>query len=71
MRIIDIKKHFASFPLDENYLLAAVRYVEMNPVATGLAEQPGESPWSSAHTHLAWEDAYLATASPLLAMVGN
>jgi putative transposase len=30
---------FASFPMDETYLLAAVRYVEMNPVVAGLTEE--------------------------------
>lgn len=36
------QERFASFPMDERYLLAATRYVEMNPVATGLASHPGE-----------------------------
>ena len=65
------QERFASFPLDESYLLAAVRYVEMNPVAAGLVEQPGEYPWSSARAHLAGEDDLLVKASPLLAMIGN
>ena len=65
------QERFASFPLDENYLLAAVRYVEMNPVAAGLAEQPGEYPWSSARAHLAGEDDQLVKVSPLMDMVGN
>ncbi|MEW5980395.1 MAG: transposase, partial [Acidobacteriota bacterium] len=45
------QERFASFPLDENYLLAAARYVEMNPVAAGLVAHPGEYPWSSARAH--------------------
>ena len=65
------QERFASFPLGENYLLAAVRYVEMNPVAAGLAEQPGEYPWSSARAHLAGEDDQLVKVSPLMDMVGN
>ncbi|MCI0563745.1 MAG: transposase [Nitrososphaera sp.] len=44
---------FASFPLDELYLYAAVRYVEQNPVQAGLVEQPEEYPWSSAKAHVA------------------
>lgn len=30
------QERFASFPMDESYLLAAARYVEMNPVAAGI-----------------------------------
>lgn len=30
------QERFTSFPIDESYLLAAARYVEMNPVAAGL-----------------------------------
>ena len=30
---------FASFPMDETYLLAAARYVEMNPVVAGLVNR--------------------------------
>ena len=36
------QERFASFPMDENHLLAAVRYVEMNPVAAGLVDVPEE-----------------------------
>ena len=43
---------FASFPLDEPYLLAAIRYVERNPVAAGIVEQPEDYPWSSARAHV-------------------
>ena len=34
------QKRFASFPMDETHLLAAVRYVEMNPVTANMVEQP-------------------------------
>ncbi len=33
---------FASFPMDEPYLLAAARYVELNPVRARLVEKAGE-----------------------------
>ncbi|MBU4274059.1 MAG: transposase [Planctomycetes bacterium] len=66
------QERFASFPLDENYLLATARYIEMNPVAAGLVAHPGDYPWSSARAHLAGEDDHLVQhASPLPAMVGN
>jgi len=65
------QERFASFPMDENYLLAAVRYVEMNPVAAGMAVHPGEYRWSSAAAHLAGNDDQLVTVKPLLDMVGD
>jgi len=39
---------FHSFPLDGNYLLAAVRYVLRNPVRAGRVDQPWDYPWSAA-----------------------
>jgi len=65
------QERFASFPLDETYLLASARYVEMNPVAVHLAVRPEEYPWSSARAHLAGEDDQLTKVEPLLAIVGN
>ena len=31
----------------ENYLLACMRYIEMNPVRAGMTESPNDYPWSS------------------------
>jgi putative transposase len=31
----------------ENYLLACMRYVELNPVRAGICERPADYPWSS------------------------
>ncbi len=42
---------FFSCLLDQAHLLSAVRYVERNPVAAGLAEDPFAYPWSSARAH--------------------
>ena len=44
---------FASFVMDEPYLMAATRYVERNPVKAGLAERAEDWPWSSAGAHVA------------------
>lgn len=60
---------FGSFPMDESYLLAAARYIELNPVRAGLAKEPWSYPWSSAHAHLTGEDDNLAKATSLLNMV--
>jgi putative transposase len=46
---------FASFMMDEPHLLAAARYVELNPVRAGLVAKAGDWPWSSAQAHLRGE----------------
>ena len=38
--------------MEERYLFAAARYIEMNPVRAGLFDRPGEYPWSSATAHI-------------------
>ncbi len=43
---------FFSYLLDEKHLMSAARYVELNPVAAGIVEEPGEYDWSSARFHL-------------------
>jgi putative transposase len=62
---------FASFPMDETYLLAAVSYVELNPVRARLVQDATSWPWSSARAHLAGLDDKLVKVAPLLAMVGE
>ena len=44
---------FFSCALDERHLYAAVRYVEQNPVRSGLVSSPEDYPWSSAKGHIA------------------
>jgi len=43
---------FGSCVLDERHLLAAVRYVENNPVDVGIVKNAWEYPWSSATYHV-------------------
>jgi putative transposase len=62
---------FASFPMDERYLLAAARYVEFNPVRAQLVERPQDYPWSSARAHLDGRDDALVKVAPLLDLVGD
>ena len=62
---------FSSFPLDEQYLLTAVRYVELNPVRAGLAERPWQYPWSSAAAHVRGKDDLLVKVKPMLGRVGD
>ena len=57
--------------MDEPYLLAAARYVELNPVRAKLASSPAAWPWSSARAHLSGRDDCLVKVAPLLAMIGD
>ena len=42
------------------YLLACMRYIELNPVRAGLVRSPADYRWSSYHANaLGWEDALL------------
>ncbi len=43
---------YSSFPMDERYLIAAIRYVECNPVAAGIVARAEDYPWSSARAHV-------------------
>jgi len=43
---------FGSCVLDERHLMAAARYVELNPVAAGIVDTPEAYEWSSARFHL-------------------
>jgi putative transposase len=57
---------FASFPMDENYLLAAVRYVELNPVRARMVARAQDYRWSSAKAHLNGMDDGLVKVQPML-----
>jgi len=57
---------FASFPMDEQYLYAAVRYIELNPVRAGIVENPLEYEWSSARAHAQGEQDILLTQTEVL-----
>ena len=60
---------FTSIAMDERYLLAAARYVELNPVRGGLTDTPWGHPWSSAGAHLCGLNDVLARVKPLLERV--
>ena len=45
------QERFSSFPLDEIHLLAAVRYVLLNPMRAGLVDRVEHWPYSSAQAH--------------------
>jgi putative transposase len=62
---------FSSFPMDDTYLLAAVKYIEMNPVRARLAPDPYAWQWSSAKAHVDRQDDLLVKVAPLLKIVGE
>jgi putative transposase len=62
---------FASFPMDEDYLLASVRYVELNPVRAKLVKRAEDYRWSSARAHLDGKDDVLVKVRPMLDRVDN
>ena len=43
---------YASYIMDDAHLMAAIRYVENNPVVAGLVRAAGDWRWSSARAHL-------------------
>ncbi len=51
--------------MDEAHLIAAVRYVSLNPVRARLVARPKDWAWSSARAHLAGEDDALVTVKPM------
>jgi len=62
---------FTSYVMDERYLIAAVRYIELNPVRAKLTRYSEEYPWSSATAHLKKCDDRLVSVKPLLGLVDN
>lgn len=50
------QERFFSTVMDELHTLAAMRYVEQNPVRAGLCARPDEWLWSSARAHLGLVD---------------
>ncbi len=62
---------FASFPMDERYLMRAARYVELNPVRAKLCRAPWRWAWSSAAAHVVGKDDGLVCVRPLLQRAGD
>jgi putative transposase len=62
---------FASYLMDEKYLLAATRYVELNPVRAKIVADAAEYPWSSAGAHIRGIDDGFVSVAPLLTLVDD
>ena len=65
------QERFHSVVMDESHVLAAVRYVELNPVRGGLCGKPEQWPWSSVRAHLRGRDDDLVCVRPMLERVGD
>lgn len=65
------QERFHSTVMDEPYLLAAVRYVELNPVRAGLCAAPEDWTWSSVHAHITRTDDRIVTVKPMLDRVAD
>lgn len=55
--------------MGENHLLAAARYIELNPVRANMVKDPVNYPWSSAAAHINGHDDGLVSVGPLLDLV--
>ena len=62
---------FSSFVMDNKYLLAAVRYIAMNPVKAGLSKRPEQYRWSSAAAYLSGKDDPLIKVRHLNKMIDD
>jgi len=65
------QSRFASVAMDEAHLIAAARYVSLNPVRARLAARAQDWPWSSVRAHLAGADDALVRVAPILQRVGD
>jgi len=65
------QERFYSCVMDEPHLLAAVRYVELNPVEAKICRCPEDWPWSSARAHFAQRNDLLVEVRPMLDLAGD
>jgi len=62
---------FMSYPMDDNYLFAAIRYIERNPVRAGLVKHAEAYLWSSARVHVYCSDDPLVFEIPPRLRIDN
>jgi putative transposase len=56
---------------DDGYLLACMRYIELNPVRAGIVALPGDYRWSSYHVNAWGEDDPLVQPHALYRLLGR
>ncbi|MBU0881032.1 MAG: transposase [Candidatus Omnitrophica bacterium] len=62
---------FSSYVLDEKYLLAAIRYILLNPVKAKIVKKPWDYKWSRARHHMKVENNFMIKDSLLRELVGD
>jgi putative transposase len=65
------QERFASYPMSDPYLIAALRYIELNPVRAGLKTDPFDYPWSSAKAHREKQSSKLINVEPVADLLDN
>lgn len=60
------QERFHSFVMDETYLMATVRYVELNPLKARLCQNLSDWQWSSYHAHVSGFDDDVVIVEPML-----
>lgn len=65
------QERFYSVVMDEAHTLAALRYVEMNPVRAGMCSQPDCWPWSSVHANLGIADDEIVDTAAVARIAGD
>ena len=63
------QSRLSSVAMDESHLIAAVRYVSLNPVRARLVHRAEDWTWSSVRAHLAGADDELVSVRPVLERV--
>lgn len=62
---------FSSYVLDEKYLLAATRYILLNPVKAGIIRRPWDYKWASTRHHMMIDNNSLVRDSLLKELIKN
>ncbi|WP_088310301.1 transposase [Novosphingobium sp. B 225] len=62
---------FSSVAMDEAHLVAALRYVALNPVRARLVERAEDWPWSSTRALIAGRNDHVVTVAPALQRTGD
>lgn len=65
------QQRFYSTVMDERHTLAAMRYVELNPVRAGLCKSPEEWRWSSVCANLGIDDSPLVNTEATRSLVDD
>jgi putative transposase len=60
------QSRFSSVAMHESHLIAAARYVSLNPLRARLARKADDWTWSSVRAHLARDDDELVSVAPAL-----